>query len=82
MCDTHTYCWRLTVELYDLDLSQLGFEHPTFHMRGEHSYRLRHRGGISWYEEKDKNAQFFLSYSKNMKYSWKSTTLLYIFKLN
>ena len=30
---------------YDLDVLRLEFEHPTFHMRGEHSYRLRHRGG-------------------------------------
>ena len=25
-----------------LDLSRLGFEHPIFRLRGEHSYRLRH----------------------------------------
>ena len=29
----------------DLELSQLGFEHPTFHLRGERSYPLRPRRG-------------------------------------
>ena len=38
---------RLAVELslpvYQLDMSWLGFEHPTFRLRGERSNRLRHR---------------------------------------
>ena len=29
----------------DLGMSQLGFEHPTFRLRGEISYSLRHRRG-------------------------------------
>ena len=35
----------LTTCLYDLGLSRLGFEHPTFRLRGERSYPLRHRRG-------------------------------------
>ena len=38
----------MTLELarpisYDLGLSRLGFEHPTFRLRGERSNPLRHR---------------------------------------
>ena len=41
---------RLAMELslpvfYDLGLSRLGFEHPTFRLRDELSYGLRHRRG-------------------------------------
>ena len=40
---------RLAVELwqpvfYDLGLTRLGFEHPSFRLRDESSNRLRHRG--------------------------------------
>ena len=31
---------------YDWGLSRLGFEHPTFRMRGERPKRLRHRSGV------------------------------------
>ena len=31
---------------YDLCLPRRGFEHPTFHMRGERSNRLRHRNSL------------------------------------
>ena len=45
---------RLAVELslpfYDLGLSRLGFECPTFRLRGERFNRLRHRRG--WRELK------------------------------
>ena len=39
---THTYCWAfdsgaVTTCFNDLGLSRLGFEHPTFRLRGEHS---------------------------------------------
>ena len=49
-CDTHTCCrafsrGAVTAWFYDLDLSRLGFEHPTFRMRGKRSNRLRHRRG-------------------------------------
>ena len=44
---------RLVVELfsicfYDLGLSGLGFQHPTFHMRGIRSSQLRHHCGQLW----------------------------------
>ena len=48
--DTHTY-WRtfdsgaVTICFYYLGLSWLGFEHPTFCLRCERSYRLHLRGG-------------------------------------
>ena len=50
--DTHTYCpgfgsWTVTTCLSDLRLSRLGFEHPTFRMRGELSNRLRYRRGFN-----------------------------------
>ena len=46
--DTHTYCRAfsneaVTICFYDLGLSWLRFEHPTFNLRGERSYPLRHR---------------------------------------
>ena len=49
--DTHTYCWAfssgaVTTCFYDLVLSWLNFEHPTFRMRGERSNPLRHRRGV------------------------------------
>ena len=38
---------RLAVELfYDLCQSRLGFEHPTFRLRGQRSNPLRHRRGL------------------------------------
>ena len=48
--DTHTYCrafssGAFTTCLYDLGLSGLGSEHPTFRLRDERSYRLPHRCG-------------------------------------
>ena len=46
--DTHTFfqafgSGAVTNCLKDLGLSRLGFEHPTFRLRGERSYRLRNR---------------------------------------
>ena len=46
--DTHTFfqafgSGAVTNCLKDLGLSRLGFEHPTFRLRGECSYRLRNR---------------------------------------
>ena len=43
---------RLAVEpittcFYDLGLSRLGFEHPTFRLRGQRSNPLRHRRGYT-----------------------------------
>ena len=35
----------VTTCLNDLSLSRLGFEHPTFRLRGQRSNPLRHRGG-------------------------------------
>ena len=35
----------VTTYFYDLGLSQLGFEHPTFRLRGKLSNQLRHRRG-------------------------------------
>ena len=40
--DTHTYCrafssGAVTTCFYDLGLSRLGFEHPTYRLRGQHS---------------------------------------------
>ena len=45
--DTHICCRAIgsgivTTCFNDLGLSQLGFEHPTFRMRGKRSNRLRH----------------------------------------
>ena len=37
----------VTICLYDLGLLRLGFELPTFRMRGERSNRLRHRRVLS-----------------------------------
>ena len=47
---THTYCWEfdsgaVTTCFNDWGLSRLGFEHPTFRLRGERSNPLRHRRG-------------------------------------
>ena len=52
--DTHTYCQAfsrgaVTTCFYDLGLSRLGFEHPTFRLRGERSNPLPHRRGDSEY---------------------------------
>ena len=49
--DTHTYCQAfssgaVTTCFYDLGLSRLGFEHPTFRLRGQRSSLLRHRRGF------------------------------------
>ena len=35
----------VTTCFYDLDLWRLGFEHPTFRLRAQRSYPLRHRSG-------------------------------------
>ena len=49
--DTQT-CYRafsggaVTICFYDLGLSRLEFEHPTFRLLGQHSNRLRHRRGL------------------------------------
>ena len=45
--DTDIYCLAfgsgaVTICFNDLGLSRLGFEHPTFRLRGERSNRLRH----------------------------------------
>ena len=47
---TPTYCRafdsrNVTTCFYDVCLSRLGFEHPTFRIRGKRSNRLNHRGG-------------------------------------
>ena len=47
---THTYFRAFSIEaittrFYVLGLSRLGFEHITFHLRGERSTPLRHRRG-------------------------------------
>ena len=44
--DTHNYCrvfgsGAITTCFYDSDLLRLGFEHPTFRLKGEHSRPLR-----------------------------------------
>ena len=39
---------ELSLPVYDLGLSQLGFEHRTFCLLGERSNRLRHRRGTTW----------------------------------
>ena len=41
----------VTTCFYDLGLSRLGFEHPTFCIRGERSNRLSHRCGVSDYRQ-------------------------------
>ena len=46
--DTHICCrafssGAVTTCFYDLHLSRLGFEHPTFRLRGQRSNPLRHR---------------------------------------
>ena len=51
--DTRTYCRAFGIEavtscFYDC-LSRLGFEHPTFCLRGELSIPLLHRRGFQWY---------------------------------
>ena len=47
LCDTRTYCQAfgsaaVTTCFYDPGLSRLGFELPTFRLRGERSNELRH----------------------------------------
>ena len=54
--DTHTYCLAFrsgagTTCFYDLDLSLLRFEHPTFRLLGERSNTLRHCGGLGIYND-------------------------------
>ena len=49
--DTHTYCrafssGAVTTCFYDLVLSRLNFEHPTFRLQGERSNPLRHPRGV------------------------------------
>ena len=39
--------WNCHYLFKDLDLLQLGFEHPIFHLRGERSDPLNHRRGLS-----------------------------------
>ena len=46
--DTHTYCWAfnsgaVTTCFSDLALSRLGYEHPTFRLRGERCNPLHYR---------------------------------------
>ena len=46
----HTYCWAfgsgaVITCFYDLCLTQRGFEHPTFRMRGTRSNPQRYRRG-------------------------------------
>ena len=48
---THTYrrvfsSGAVTTCFYDLGLSRLGFEHPTFRLRGQRSNPLRHPRGL------------------------------------
>ena len=48
--ETHTYCraccsGAVTTCFNDIGLLRLGFEHPTFRLRGERSIPLRHRRG-------------------------------------
>ena len=48
--DTHTYCrafssGAVTTYFYDLGLSRLGFQHPSFRLRGERFNPLRHHRG-------------------------------------
>ena len=52
--DTHTYCRAFSSVVvptcfYDLGLSRLGFEHPTFRFRGQRSKPLYHRRGFIIY---------------------------------
>ena len=47
---THTFCrvfgsGAVTTSFYDLGLSRLGFEHPTFHLQGQRTHPLRQRHG-------------------------------------
>ena len=49
--ETHTYCRAFisgtaTTWFYDLGLSRLGFEHPTFRLRGKRLNQLRHHRGF------------------------------------
>ena len=49
--DTYIHCWAfgsgaVTTCFYDLGLSRLGFEHPTFPLRGKRSNRLHHQRGF------------------------------------
>ena len=50
---THTYCrafssGAVTTCFYKLGVLRLGFEHPTYHLRGERSNPLRHRCGLAF----------------------------------
>ena len=49
--NNHIYCQAfnsgvVTSRFYDLDLSQLGFEHPAFRLWGQSSNALRHHRGF------------------------------------
>ena len=52
MCDLHPPpkgalgSGGVTTCFYDLGLSRLGIEHPTFRLQGERSNTLRHRRGL------------------------------------
>ena len=49
--DTHTYCRAFSSgAVTTLGLSRLGFEHPTFNLRGQRSNPLRHCHGSMGYE--------------------------------
>ena len=57
--DTHTYFWAfgsgaVTTYFYDLALSRLIFEYPTFFLLGERSNRLYHRRGLLDFNSKYK----------------------------
>ena len=48
-CDTYTYCrafGAVTTCFYDVGLSLLGFEHPTFRLRGHRCVRHSRRGTL------------------------------------
>ena len=53
-CDTHTYCRAIcdgtvTTCFNDLGLSRLGFQHQTFHLRGERSNHCA-TAAVAWYD--------------------------------
>ena len=75
--DTHTYCRRLcsgavTTCFYELRLSRLGFEHPTFRLLDQSSHVLHNRRCPKYVKSIHKNAQLHKHpyFPSSLTYLW------------
>ena len=65
----HGSWYMCTTCFYDLGLSWIGFEHPTYGLSGERSNRLRHHGGFTRICKQRKQLLIILlKWSKNTLY--------------